>query len=154
MFFNSSLHTMDAKKRLFVPKRFQQLLTRNEEGNLECVLTQGQDGCLYLFSVEGFERAIADLDTRPFTGPAQRQAQRALFANADRIALDAAGRMLISEPLRRLAGLEKEVVLAGAGKRAEVWSKERWERIQEQGFDFDGIDEVLRDRGDSGGDRS
>ena len=152
MFFNSSVHTMDAKKRLFVPKRFQQHLSRGEDGSLECVLSQGQDGCLYLFSVDGFRRALDGLDMRSFTRAEKRHAQRMLFSKADRVSLDAAGRILIPETLRALAGLEKEVVLAGAGERAEVWSKERWERLNEQPFDFDDIDVVLRERegGDDG----
>jgi MraZ protein len=144
LFFNSSVHAMDAKKRIFVPKRFQEALTRDEQGNLVAILTRGQDGCLFLFSETGFHESIAALDTRGFTGADQRRAQRLLFGNADRVTLDAAGRMLVPDSLRRFAGLEKEVVLAGAGRRAEIWSRERWEEQQERaGIDYDEIDRIL-----------
>jgi transcriptional regulator MraZ len=153
VFFNRSVHAMDAKKRLFVPKRWLQELTRDDDGNLVAILTRGQDGCLFLFSEPGFRQTIADLDMRGFTGPEQRRAQRALFANADRVTLDAAGRLLVPESLRQFAGLEKEVVLAGAGERAEIWSPERWEAVQSaEGFDYDDIDRILRDGSRNGGD--
>jgi MraZ protein len=146
MFFNSTPHAMDAKKRLFVPKRFQKGLTRDEDGTLYGILSRGQDGCLFLFSQPGFDRAIEKLDTEGFTSRAQRRAQRALFAHADQVTLDAAGRILIPESLRAFAGLEKEVVLAGAGARAEIWSKERWEaQLAEDDVDFDEIDQILRE---------
>lgn len=151
MFFNNSTHAMDAKKRLFVPKRFQQALTRDDEGNLFAILSRGQDGCLFLFSEPGFHKAIENLDTHGFTSRKQRSAQRALFAYADRVTLDAAGRILVPESLRAHAGLQKEVVLAGAGSRAEIWSKERWEaQLAEDDIDFDDIDRILR--GDDGAD--
>jgi len=146
LFFNSTPHVMDAKKRLFVPKRFQKALTRDEDGALFGVLSRGQDGCLFLFSQPGFEKAIEHLDTEGFTSRTQRRAQRALFAHADQVTLDAAGRILIPESLRAFAGLEKEIVLAGAGNRAEIWSKERWEaQLAEDDVDFDDIDQILRD---------
>lgn len=145
MFFNNSSHAMDAKKRLFVPKRFQQALTRDDDGNLFAILTRGQDGCLFLFSEPGFHKAIEYLDTHGFTSREQRNAQRALFAYADRVTLDAAGRVLVPESLRAHAALEKDVVLAGAGMRAEIWSKERWEAQQAaDDIDFDNIDQILR----------
>ena len=41
MFYDSSSHTMDAKNRVFVPKRFQQVLGRDPEGNMVAFLTRG-----------------------------------------------------------------------------------------------------------------
>ncbi len=41
--------------------------------------------------------------------------------------LDKQGRTLISAPLRDFAGLGKEVVFVGMGKRAEIWDKAKWE---------------------------
>lgn len=151
MFFNNSNHAMDAKGRLFVPKRFQQALTRDDDGNLFAILSRGQDGCLFLFSEPGFHKAIEHLDTHGFTSRQQRGAQRALFAYADRVTLDAAGRVLVPESLRAHAGLEKDVVLAGAGMRAEVWSKDRWEaQLKSDDIDFDDIDRILRGDGGNG----
>ncbi len=46
MFFGESSHSLDAKGRVTVPKRFLEGLTRNAEGNLVVILSAGQDGCV------------------------------------------------------------------------------------------------------------
>ena len=144
MFYDSSTHTMDAKNRVFVPKRFQQVLGRDAEGNMIAFLTRGFDGCLFLFSEDGFRRALGRLDTRTFTGPEQRKMQRLFFSNTTRVQLDASGRLLVPEKLRKQVGLGKEVVMVGVVNRAEIWPKERWESLQgDMDGDFDQLDSVL-----------
>jgi MraZ protein len=156
VFLNTSVHTVDAKKRLFVPKRFQEELTRDEEGNLVAVLSQGQGGerCLYLFSEPGFERAIAGLDTRAYAEEPLRRSQRRLFSTSDRLTLDSAGRLLIPEPQLAFAGIEREVVLVGAGQRAEIWAREAWEReLAELGKEGDIARTLARPAGNGSEDR-
>jgi len=147
MFYDSSTHTMDAKNRVFVPKRFQQVLGRDAEGNMVAFLTRGLDGCLFMFSEEGFRRALDRLDTQPFTGPQQRKMQRRFFSNTTRVQLDASGRLLVPEKLREQVGLGKDVVMVGDVHRAEIWPKERWDEIEaESESDFDDLLEVLCER--------
>ena len=40
--------------------------------------------------------------------------------------VDKAGRTLVPPELREFAGLTKDVVIAGALTRFEIWSRERW----------------------------
>ena len=40
--------------------------------------------------------------------------------------VDGAGRILIPGPLRRFAGLEKDVALIGQGVRFELWDEAKW----------------------------
>lgn len=144
MFYGDSFHSMDAKHRVFVPKRFQQALGRDAEGNMVAFLTLGLDGCLFLFSEDGFQRALARMDTQAFTGAKQRKMQRLFFANTHRVQLDASGRLLVPEKLRQQVGFEKEVAMVGVIERAELWPRERWEVFQEEnGSDFDELGEVL-----------
>lgn len=144
MFYDSSYHAMDAKGRVFVPKRFQQELGRDAEGNMVAFLTLGFEGCLFLFSEEGFQKALARLDTEAFSGAEARKMQRLFFSVTQRLTLDASGRLLIPEKLRARAGLEREVVMVGVAERAEVWAKGRWEEFQATNEDdFDRLDGVL-----------
>lgn len=144
MFYDASTHTMDAKNRVFVPKRFQQALGRDAEGNMVAFLTRGLDGCLFLFSEAGFQRALERMDTQAFTGPRERHMQRVFFSNVSRVQLDASGRLLIPEKLRKQAGLGKEVAMVGVVHRAEIWPLEKWERLQaEMDDDFDSLDSIL-----------
>src|SRR5262249_16345040 len=45
--------------------------------------------------------------------------------------IDKAGRILIPPMLRDHAGLEKEVLWAGMGRTAELWSRARWKKAEE-----------------------
>ncbi len=152
LFYDSSAHTMDSKNRVFIPKRFQQVLGRDSEGTMVAILTRGLDGCLFMFSEEGFRRALGRLDTQAFTGKQQRAMQRAFFANTSRVQLDASGRLLVPEKLRSKVGLGKEVVMVGVVNRAEIWPKEKWEEVADQTEgDFDDLLGVLIDDGPGGG---
>ena len=51
--------------------------------------------------------------------------------------MDKQGRILLPANLRQFAAIEKEVVLIGVGKRAEIWSKERYEGA----VDYEDMDE-------------
>jgi MraZ protein len=148
VFYGESVHTLDAKSRVFVPKRFQEELGRDAEGTLTCFLTRGQDRCLYLFSETGFQRALAGLDIAAFTGENQRAAQRVFFANTSRVELDASGRVLIPEKLRAHVGIDKEVVIVGVNDHAEIWPKSVWDAYQSDHVEIlDKVDEVLGQRG-------
>jgi len=144
MFYGDSFHSMDAKHRVFVPKRFQQALGRDAEGNMVAFLTLGLEGCLFLFSEEGFQKALDRMDTQAFTGAKARQMQRLFFSNTHRIQLDASGRLLVPEKLREQVGFEKEIAMVGVIERAELWPRTRWEVYQEETKgDFDQLGEVL-----------
>lgn len=52
--------------------------------------------------------------------------------------MDKQGRILIPFVLREFAGLDKEVVLAGVGRRIEIWNKVRWEETLE----YDDMEEI------------
>ena len=130
VFYGDSSHTVDDKGRVFVPKRFQDALTLTKDAARVAYLSRGQDVCLYLFSESGFQRALAELDTRVFNGGELRAAKRVFFANTVKIELDASGRILIPEKLRAAARLSREVVMVGVGDRAEIWQREAWEAYE------------------------
>jgi MraZ protein len=131
VFYGESNHAMDKKGRVFLPKRFQEALTRDASGNLCGVLTFGFEGCLCIYSQEGFDALAAAQNTETFTTPAARQAQRRFFRRTHPFTLDGSGRLVLPERYREFAGLElgSEVVMMGVSKRAEVWSPSRLEQL-------------------------
>ncbi|MFT7670211.1 MAG: MraZ protein [Planctomycetota bacterium] len=132
MFFGNSEHPLDGKFRVFVPKRFQDEIERDEKGNIVMMLTPGKDGCLFLFSVNGFMESLGDVDTRAFTSEAERVKQRSLFYAATKVTLDASGRLLLSEQQREMIDLQKNgdgkiiVKMVGVMQRAEIWPLHAW----------------------------
>ena len=144
MFTGESFHTLDAKHRVFVPKRFQHVLESVSGGHSKLVLTRGFEKSLFLFSSQGFAQVLRRLKTQPFGGARMRNMQRRFFANCHETQLDASGRVVLPEKLRRYAEIEKEVVMVGVADRAEVWDRARWEQFEAEGADeYDELDTVL-----------
>jgi len=144
VFVGESAHSLDAKHRVFVPKRFQDGLDRDADGNLIVVITRGFERCLFLFSESGFQEVLRRLQTQPFGGEEQRKMQRLFFSNTHRCQLDGSGRLVLPEKLRTYAGIEKEVCMIGVASRAEIWDKAAWDRFEsENADDFDHLDVVL-----------
>lgn len=115
-------HNIDPKGRVIIPAKYRDELGEN------FVITQGLKHCLYLYPGNfwnEFENQLAEL-------PITTNEDARLFAyffqgSAIDGELDKQGRTLIPANLRTFAGLEKEVVFVGTGKRAEIWDKARWE---------------------------
>mgnify|MGYP001406664454 CR=1 FL=1 len=144
MWLGESTHTLDDKGRLSIPRRLLAGQTADSSGRFKFVLTRGFEGCLFLFSESEFERVTERLVTQPFASADMRTMQRLLFSQAQHIELDEKGRFSVSEKLVKLAGLGREVVVIGAGKRAELWAKDRWEAFErEHAQNFDRLDSVL-----------
>ena len=154
-FLGESTHSVDAKHRVFVPKRFQEVLDRNDDGNQVVYLTPGFERCLFLFSESRFQAALAALKTQAFGGAQLRRMQRLFFGNAHKTTLDGSGRVVLPEKLRTHAGLAKEVTMVGVGERAELWDKSAWESFEEESMaDYDALDAVFAGEavgGDPGG---
>ncbi|TDJ78003.1 MAG: division/cell wall cluster transcriptional repressor MraZ [Planctomycetota bacterium] len=151
MFLGESRHPVDAKHRVFLPKKFHQLLPVDEDGDRVAVLARGfgEHECLDLFTVPGFERATSRMNTDAFTDPEQRRLQRIYFSNTSRVTLDASGRLLLPEKLRKLAGIEREVVFVGVMDRIEIWSAEQWDVFEQTNEDkYEEVTGVLRQPGD------
>ena len=137
VFCGESTHAVDKKARVFLPKRFQQGLNLDSEGDRTAVLSRGLDGCLFLFPLGGLERALRRMNTEAFAPSEERRLQRAFFRHSQRVTLDSSGRLLIPEALRELSGIEPEgeVVMVGVMDRVELWSLERWAAYEERSGD-------------------
>ena len=145
MFCGESRHSVDAKHRVFLPKRFQADLPLDEDGGRVAVLTRGLDGCLYLFTEAGLDRALERMDTEAFAQADHRRLQRLFFSHTHSVTLDASGRLLLPEKLRKLAGVQREVVMVGVRQRVEIWAAERWDAFESANGDdaFDELEHVL-----------
>ena len=131
MFMGEYNHTIDAKGRMIVPSKFREQL------GSEFVVTKGLDGCLFVYPNEEWHNIEEKFRNVPLTTKDARKFSRFFFAGAATCEVDKQGRILLPANLRQFAGIEKEVVLIGVGKRAEIWSKERYEGA----VDYEDMDE-------------
>lgn len=119
MFMGEYAHTIDTKGRLIVPSKLREGLGDS------FVVTKGLDGCLYAYTQDEWEKFTEKLTTLPMTNADSRKFVRFFLAGAAMVEPDKMGRILIPQPLRAHAGLEKDVVLIGMASRVEIWDKKR-----------------------------
>lgn len=115
-------HNIDTKGRLIIPAKF-----RDDLGE-HFVITKGMDKCLFVHPEDEWTVFEDKLNNLPTTTDKNARAFAHFFqGSAVDGDLDKQGRTLIPSNLRTFAGIEKEVVFVGMGKRAEIWDKARWE---------------------------
>ena len=139
MFMGEYNHTIDAKGRLIIPAKFREQLGE------AFVITNGNDGCLNIYTNEDWETFLEKLRVLP-NNRDKREIVRKFVAQANPVEVDKQGRILIPPALREHAALEKDVVLAGVIDKIEVWNRERWE-AESDVDDIDDIAERLADLG-------
>ena len=139
MFMGEYNHTIDAKGRLIIPAKFREQLGET------FVITNGNDGCLNIYTNEDWETSLEKLQLLPGNVD-KRKLVRALVAKANTVEVYKQGRILIPTALREHAGLDKDVVLAGVIDKIEVWDKSRWDD-ESNADDIDDIAERLADLG-------
>ena len=119
-------YSLDPKNRLAVPPNYREVLA--QEKGRSFYLTSGMDGCLYLFLPAQWEKMLAD-DLKMFSMPDKEQERafkRKFFSEAVEVEPDAQGRILVPQYLKEHAGLRFDVLVQGAGNRAEIWDAKRW----------------------------
>lgn len=120
MFIGEYHHSIDEKNRLIIPAKF-----REELGD-KFIITKGIENCLFVYSLESWQKIVNKLETLPFTKKDARQFVRFFLSAASEVEFDKQGRVNISQPLVSYANLEKECVTIGTGDRLEIWSKNDW----------------------------
>lgn len=124
MFQGASQLNLDAKGRMAVPTRVRDPLTQG--GTVGVVLTAHPDGCLLLYPAPGWDPVRAQVMAFPSTHALAALWKRVLIGFAEDLALDGAGRLLVSPELRSYAHIERRVMFVGQGSHFEIWDLESW----------------------------
>ena len=118
-------HNIDDKGRLIIPSKF-----RSELGE-RFIITKGLDKCLFVYSINEWNKIIEKLSNLQFTKKNVRAFERAFIGGASTIEFDRQGRINITSPLVHYANIEKECVIIGVNERLEIWSKEEFDKYME-----------------------
>ena len=121
MLIGEYTHTIDNKKRLAVPAKL-----RKEIGDT-AVLTRGLDNCLFLYTMQEWQKLTEKLGELPVGQRDTRSFLRLTLAGAVEVQFDQLGRILVPDYLKQYAGLQTRVVIAGVYSRLEIWDERRWE---------------------------
>ncbi len=125
MFRGVSGINIDSKGRMVLPVRYRESL---HDGSGCVVLTiDTEEKCLLLYPMASWEDIEKKLAELPGFNPAARRIQRLLIGHATEVPLDSHGRILLPPLLRDYAGIERQVMLVGQGKKFELWAEAHWQ---------------------------
>ncbi|HET9094733.1 MAG TPA: division/cell wall cluster transcriptional repressor MraZ [Solirubrobacteraceae bacterium] len=117
-------HALDAKNRLTVPAKYRDVLKGGVVLAISPETEVGTARSLSIWCPDAYDSfvqlALADLNP---LGPRARDLRNLLYGNSWDQELDAANRLVIPPPAREFAGLEKEVVITGAGDHLQLWDR-------------------------------
>jgi MraZ protein len=119
-------YQLDPKGRMSLPARFRTAFAGG------AWLTLGQEGCLYAFPSEEWERQSEEARATPQSGAEARAYARMFFGNAEPVELDNQGRLLVAQKLRAQVGIGREAVVRGVGSYMEIWERDTFDRYEQQ----------------------
>ena len=126
-------HQLDDKNRLRIPSRFKKELV-GENGEKTYSFFRGMNKCICVMADDLLDDTISSLSEE---GISESNAASTLFFGSIYSAEeDAQGRVVLPASLKRMAGIQKDVVTLGRGKRLEIWAAERYYEYIE-GVDYD-----------------
>ena len=137
-FVGSYSHSLDAKKRVFVPAKF-----RDDLGE-EFYITRKFEPYLSVYTAADWAEYVEVISRLPESEAAALQEY--LLSNAQKCTPDSNGRIIIDEKLAAHAKITKSIVFAGAGKQIEIWAEEVWNE-REQNRNYDKMREIMRQYG-------
>lgn len=120
-------YQLDDRNRVALPPKFRESFANG------AVLVPGLDGCIEVYTPEGFEAESNVVDRVPAYSAEGRQLRRAFYASSFDAQRDAQGRLLVPAKLLAYAGIERDVVVLGNDQRLEIWDRGLWEQ-QEAGL--------------------
>ncbi len=128
--------TMDAKGRVGLPTRYHDRVQKGCEGRF-VVTVDLREACLVIYPLPDWEVIERAFNALPGSDKDLALLKRRILGYATEVQMDSAGRLLISPELRQYAGLDKQVVLTGQGKKCELWDKAAWDAMNAQAMAAD-----------------
>lgn len=124
---------IDAKGRFAFPAGLKKQL--DPAAQEKFVLNRGFEGCLVLYPQNEWEKETARFAKLNLFVAKNRKFYRQFHNGATEVSMDAAGRLLMPKQLAVFAGITKEIVLFAYANRIEVWDKEKYDQVMDDGVD-------------------
>lgn len=129
MFRGRYEHAIDSKGRTSLPSRFREVLAGHDDGRV--IMTSALEPCVVVYPLgewRAFEEQIGALSQ---FDEAVEMLRRIYVSGAVECEVDKLGRVLVPQTLRDHAGLQRELIWAGMGKRIELWDKARYQGLRD-----------------------
>jgi MraZ protein len=126
-FYGREKYSVDHKGRIAIPAAMRHDIAGRKPVS-HFFLAPGFDGCLALYSPDGWKQVEDRLRALPLGDRSGRAFIRAFLSDVHKVTVDSQGRVTIPPSLMNRAGLGKEAVLHGMMDRIEIWQPARWDK--------------------------
>ena len=102
------------------------------------------ESCLVMYTGEDWEEQMKKIRAR--INPYNREHNlflRNFFKGTAELTLDSSNRLLIPKKLLDIAGIDRDVILAGQDGRIEIWASDKYDAVDMQVDDFADLAEKL-----------
>ncbi len=128
--------------RIVIPPLFRKQLGK------EFIIAKGYEGALIIVDYKRWDSLIEPLKGASFLDRNLRETLRFLVASAYSVKVDAQGRLVIPQALRKYAGINtdilgKELVLLGVYNWIELWEYDKW--LTHKSFIEENADEIAQE---------
>ncbi len=120
MYIGKYYHRIDDKNRVSFPVKLR------EQVGSGAIITRGLDGCLAIFDAPTWEKRLQEITNLAQTKRAHREYIRFLTNDAQAVEIDNQGRLRVSDELKTLGNLTKEVVFVGSLDHIEIWDQDKY----------------------------
>lgn len=135
-FLGSFEAKIDAKARVFVPAVFRKILQSSAHNAFVLRKDIFQD-CLVLYPEQVWGEELAKLRARLSRWDKQEQQLfRQFVVDAEKLEMDASGRILIPKRYLQMLDLSSDVLFLGVGDTIEIWKKDKLDGILMPAEDF------------------
>ena len=134
---------VDVKGRIILPMAFKKQMPADAQDHF-VVRKDIFENCLVLYSIEDWNRQLDKIRKR--INPYNREHNmflRNFFKGTAELSLDNNNRLLIPKRLLDLAGVLRDVVLAGQDGRIEIWAADVYDKIDMPTDEFANLAEKL-----------
>lgn len=112
-------HSLDAKKRVFIPSKFR------EDLGEEFYITRKFGAYLSIYTADEWQIFVDKIEKLPESEA--EELQEFLLGAAQKCVPDASGRIILNEELAEHAGIKKNIVFVGVGRQIRIWAEEAWD---------------------------
>ncbi len=123
--------SLDAKGRLAIPSRYRERLVEDCGGKLIVTISL-LERCLVVYPYPRWQRIEDELKDLPALDQQAQAINHLLIGHAVDCDMDSNGRVLLSQALRKFAGLDKRIMMVGQVDKFEIWDDGGWNRRRDE----------------------
>ena len=123
--------SLDAKGRLAIPSRYREQLLEDCAGQLIVTISL-LERCLVVYPFPRWQRIEDELKDLPALDSQAQAINHLLIGHAVDCDMDSNGRVLLSQVLRKFAGLGKRIMMVGQVDKFEIWDDAGWDQRREE----------------------